>query len=99
MSSLTQVTDNASRLRLPTNLQFLRLDGRLIFETFGVSGGIASSLMAVIVDKFPNPGYDFGRHGLHEEDGGRWYVIEWGWNDPPDVFYGRAREAITALNG
>ena len=77
------------------------MEGRTVFPLFGVSGGISSSLVMYIMETPPKSaqfGYDLGRAGLHEEDGGRWYCIEVPYNATPEILEGAVKVAVEALS-
>jgi hypothetical protein len=80
------------------HLYWLAYDGQAVFPMYGISGGLASNLCAVLVDKIVNDGGDVGRHGLHEERGGRWYVIEFGYDEDEASAQKKIDEAVRALS-
>ncbi len=84
---------------LPAPLFFVEIDGRVVFPLFGASGGLAQSLAVYVMETPPAgaaQGYDLGRAGLHEEDGGRWYCVEVSCYEPEDL-YGAVAEAVKVL--
>jgi hypothetical protein len=88
-------------LKLPEGFHFLEYEGRTIFPCGTASGGIGSTLVAVIIQKDPEASYvgDFGRAsmGVQERAGGRWHVVEMNYSDSPQIFQEKVDEAIKAL--
>lgn len=54
--------------------------------------------MAVLFDKIISDGGDIGRHGLHEERGGRWYVMEFGYEETAVEVQKKINEAVRVLS-
>ena len=79
-------------------LQWLTVGGQSIFPVYGMSGRISSNLMAVLFDKIISDGGDIGRHGLHEERGGRWYVMEFGYEETAVEVQKKINEAVRVLS-
>lgn len=84
-------------LQLPDGLSFFEFEGRRIFSVSGVSGGACNFAMCYVVEKMPTEYCDLGRDGLHEYSGGRWYGVQLGANDGPNVFRGKIQKAIEVL--
>jgi hypothetical protein len=87
-------------IALPSGLTFLEWEGRRVYPVGGCSGGTSSLLISYIVQTLPSDaamGRDFGRKGLHEEAGGRWYAVEFSCLDSVDQILEKFNEGIRVL--
>ncbi len=81
-------------------LKWLSPDGdQFMFPLYGTSGSLTSTVVSVLIDKPLFDGSDFGRHGLHERNGGRWYVIEFSAGDSSEQAEAKILEAQRVLLG
>lgn len=89
--------DDESCFALPSGLLYLHIQWNIIFPLTGVNGTISNGFCAFIIDKLPTLRVDFGRLGLHEAGGGRWYTLEFSPLATVDDIRALVKIAVAAL--
>jgi hypothetical protein len=88
-----------AKVPLPSGLFYANYQGQEIFSLRGPSGGLQLAAICYVVESYPTDGRDLGRHGLHEDGGGRWYCVELSPLDGLEELTKKVGEAVAALKG
>ena len=56
-------------------LYWYDVGGQTLFPCFSADGGLSSSYMAILIKTPPEGAVDFGKPGLHDENGGKWFCL------------------------
>jgi hypothetical protein len=55
----------------------MSIQGQTVFPRYASDGSPEAAAMSFLVEKYPSDYGVMGNHGLHEEQGGRWFSIQW----------------------